>query len=555
MTNSCNPTLSTETSAKPVVTSTLVTPPTSTGSPLQSCPSPYVVPTKAGSPCFGASLTSNNLDDCYANTIANEIANLGSASVYIYKLLGVHEQTKLIDLTGNGNPISSGDLPGFPRSHAFTTYATEWKSVQRGNDVLSSGFIGYDFGNIRLDNDRPRYGLNNNEETAIRQNIATIKIKQGLLSGQRATRIRVERSQDGIVWYGAALVDLPDTCDMAVANFNQTVPSRYWRLRPISFTGSTTNNVWAVQSIEMSDYQATKLDNIQDTFLMENRDRDYAKQPILLKAMYDVVDVSTNIAQWGITLIDQTNLVIPFSMAVQALGRPIVIGDIFEIPSEAQYDPQMNKIPKYVEATDVGWDSRGFTPGWIPTMLRVTTSPLMASQETQGVVGDLTQHLDDMGLSSVDDGSHPIMQDFGPIEQSIGANEKINVPQRGADTADYYEFTQTQIDLAAEKGVDVAKLNVRNNVYSEDALPPSGKNYTENSSFPTNPADGDYHRLIYVGTASDVPARLFRYSVAKNRWLYMETDRREQQKNTKPILQEYLSSPTKQPSRLVLNKG
>lgn len=516
---------------------------------LQSCPNPYALPLD-----FNAlpqtSLTNNNQDNCYANQVANELALLGAANVNVFKLLGVKEQTKLIDLVGQGRPISGGDAIGYSKENAFNTYASEWRSYQRGTtDVLTSAYIGYDFGPLKLNNGRERDGLYDNEDTAIKHDVATISIKQGANDNQRATRVRVERSNDALKWFGAALVDLPDNCDLVTLSFNRSVPSRYWRVRPVAFNGGATD-VWAVSALQLIDAAAINITAIEDRVFLENRNRDYSTTSIQLKATYQIADVATDINMFGIDLPQQLTFEFPFSMSVAALGRPIVIGDVFEVPSEAQYDPFMNKIAKYVEVTDVGWSVSGYTPGWVPTILRVNTAPLYASQETQDIVGSLSREFDDIGLSSIDDGSNPIFQDYSTIEQTIAAKETIIAPERGADAADFYQFSLDQLQTAAAKGFDLNKLNVnRKGLYIECALPPNGLPYTEGEALPTVANDGDYHRLTYIGTAEDIPPRLFKYSLSKGRWVYMETDRRRASNPTKPLLQEFLGSPARRTAR------
>ena len=59
-------------------------------------------------------------------------------------------------------------------------------------------------------------------------------------------------------------------------------------------------------------------------------------------------------------------------------------------------------------------------------------------------------------------------------------------------------------------------------------------------TFPLSPTDGDYHRLTYSGLAEDVPDRLYRYSLTKGRWIYLETDRRHEFDGTFKKLQEYI---------------
>ena len=500
-------------------------------------------------------------DNCIIDEYTNEALAIGGADVNVFKLLGVHEQGRLIDLTEDGNAISSGDQPGYPKEEAFTTFVTEWRSAQKGQGVLDSAYIGYDFGEIKLENGRVRYSV----ETAIKHNISTIKIKQGNNSKNRITKARVERSSDNKKWIGAAVIVLPDDDCWNQIHFRNTAPMRYWRIRPLEFNGGPTD-YWAVQALEMFDYDLTSIEDIQDKIWNENRDRDYASESVLIKASYDLTDVQTDLTRFGIELPTQAlAFTASFNGVVAALGRPVVVGDIFEVPSEIQYDPELNPIKKYMEVTDVAWDTAGYTPGWLPTLQRISTQPMLATQETADIFGGLEGYEDDTGFFEnfegtfgMDDGQHPIIQDYHDIDDTIEqtACDEDHLPERGRDPADITQFSAEQCAVAAEQGVKDAegrptlgKLGLKpRQLYVEDALPPNGLPFTEDDSFPGTPSDGDYHRLTYTGISDDIPARLFRWSGAKQRWIFLEKDKRAQFRKTKPILQEFLCSSDRTPS-------
>ncbi len=551
----CQPTLTnSQTTTVVGQTSTLASNFVQTKNEMINCPTGYKPNPVYDPNCPGLSLTGAALDQCFINSIVNEVTNIGAADVNVFKLLGIHEQGKLIDLVGKGKAVSGGDALGFPKENAFTAIPTEWRSVQRGTNILSSSYIGYDFGNVLLESGVPRYGINELENTAIRHDVAMVRIKQGLYPHNRVSKVRVERSQDGSRWYGVALLDLPDVCDMVEVSFNHSVPSRYWRVRPLAFSGGS-NDVWIVQGLQLIDYDVTSLDDIQDKILPENRDRDYSVISVKLKATYDLLDTLTEFSAFGLDLPNQQFFFhIPFTSAIQILGRPPVIGDIFELPSEAQYDPRLNKILKYLEVTDVTWSTDGYTPGWVPTILRVVAVPMLASRETQSIVGDLAEKFDNLGTAAVDDGHHPSIQDLSEFTQTIASVATTNSPVVGSDTREIVHFTQEQIDAAALENINLAKLNIATVAYlAEDGMPKDGSTYTEGDTFPTNPSDEDYHRLTYSGTAGNIPVRLFRFSLEKNRWIYLETDRRKQFNHVKPLLQEFLTSPNKIPSRKIEN--
>lgn len=491
-----------------------------------------------------------NADSCFIDGLVNESLNIGGADLHVYKLLGVHEQCKLIDATGQGQAFSGGAAPGFPASNAFDVYATEWRSIQRGAGVTASSYLGYDFGEIKLDDQsRQRYGI----EASVRKHITAIAIKQSSDPTKRVTRARVERSEDGIKWYGAAVVNLPNDDCFNTILFGESVTMRYWRIRPVAFSGGSTD-YWGVQALQLyHNYVATNESNIQDKIFLENRDRDYSEDPILLKGSYDLVDVSSELSKFGIELPAQSiYMTVSFSACVTALGRPLIIGDIIEIPSEAQYSAEMRRIEKWMEVTDVAWSTEGYTPGWQPTLLRIVLQPAYVSQETQDIFGDLaeTDLMGELGLVSGGDGKNLIYQDYSDISQEIEQQSKEMVPESGREGSNEIRaWEEEEVQSAINQGLPhLQRIGLHpTGLYVEDAIPPNNAPYTEGTEYPTSPSHGDYHRLTYEGLSKDVPPRLYRYSSSKGRWIFLEVDRRAEFNPGKPRLQEFLVSGSKRP--------
>ena len=505
---------------------------------------PCCPPPSQFSACRPWELTTSK-DTCFMDNQNQEALAIAGADVNIHKLLGVHEQTELIDLAKNGSPISGGDAPNYPASNAFSATRTEWRSKQTGLGAISaSAYIGYDFGIIRITSGRQRYGI----DADIRYMIQTIRIKQSSDPLKRSTKVRMERSQDGVHWFGVAVLTLPDDDVLNTIHFKHSVINRYWRLRPLEFKGGDCDS-WAVQALEMHEYAATALDNIQDKIFLENRERDYDQDTIKLKGFYQLLSPQTELSRFGIEIPSATyNIKVNFNSTVAALGRPIVIGDIIELPSETQYTPELRGILRYLEVTDVTWDADSYTPTWQPLMLMVTAQPALATQETQDIFGKLAKSIDSSGLFDQDEGNHPMWQDFTGVNEHISQTAMAGVPERGSEGSNTIrEFTNEEIATAASNGHDhINKFGFNpRGLYVEDAIPSNGEAYTEGTEYPASPKDGEYHRLTYEGLSQNVPARLYRWSNIKNRWVYLETDRRQQYNNQTALLTEYLVSPTK----------
>lgn len=496
--------------------------------------------------CRPWELTEQARTDNFLDNVAQEALAIAGAKVNVFKLLGVHEQTLLVDLTGNGNAISGGAAQSHPATNAFDIYKTEWRSKQSEQAaILSSAYIGYDFGVQKLANGRQKYGV----DASVRKHITTIKIKQSASSTRRATKARVERSENGTEWYGVAVVSLPDDDQLNTVHFKHSVPNRYWRLRPIQFNGVSCDS-WGVVALEMYDFSATHISNIQDKILMENRDRSYQDSAILLKGYYDLINVNTDLSRFGIELPSANYQIrLNFNACVSGIGRPIVIGDIIELPSETQYSPDLTPVKRWLEVTDVTWDATSYTPGWQPLFLLVTAQPAMATQETQDIFGDLAKRVDTSGLFDNDDGNNPRYQDFSDIDQTIDQESKTLVPERGSEGSNVIRsFDESEVAAAAIVGVsNLTRYGFNNTgLYVEDAMPQNGDPYTEGPVLPTVVSNGLYHRLTYEGLAKDVPARLYRYSTTKARWIFMESDKRAQYNSQKVVLDEYVTSPTNQ---------
>jgi hypothetical protein len=351
------------------------------------------------------------------------------------------------------------------------------------------------------------------------------------------------------------LITLPDNGDLNTISFKHSAPCRYWRIRPTAFNGEGCDN-WRVKHLELIDFMATAPDNIEDKIFLENRNRDYADQPIMLKGHYEMADMNSELTKFGIDIPSMNlTLKINFISVVDALARPLVIGDVIELPSQAQFNAKMQRVKKFFEVTDVTWDSGSFTPAWVPTSLQVSIQPLLASQETQDIFGSFVGTVDESGLFSIPTPPPETnYQKLDDITQTILAEHKTALPQRGDDLANTVrEFTPEEVQTAKDTGF-VGLLNMQPNskaLYVEDGLPPNGLPYTEGTTYPELPKDGDYHRLIYVGTAEKIAPRLYRYSLPKTRWIYMETDRRQQYQEDKPTTESLITSKTSVPARTI----
>jgi hypothetical protein len=545
--------------------------------------------------------------DTVQESYAYENLEISGVPLRVFKLLGVHEQGRLVDVVGDGSPMNNS-------ANAFTDNISTWVSRENGIGVLTTpSWIGYDFGFRRTSYGATAY--ENEQPNA--QSVTSLRIIQPS-SGRRALQIRVERSdgnfttsedairftgsgngrivgliigqkpQSGMLmlvatnantfqvffqgdkaftvgvakvgerfvcnicaftiaagtnnfvagdmfsipvemkWIRADVVNLPNVQDSSIVRINKTKPSRYWRIVPTSFSGVSTNSPWEVSELELYDYESTRLDDIQDTLFMENRDRDYAKTAIELKVAYTAFDTVTNFNKFGFDMGDTFNFTTTFAGMVKAIGRPIVVGDIVEVPSEMQYDHNLKPVRKFLEVVDTGWDASGRTTSWRPIIFKFQATPFMPSQEHRDILGTVDSQLYKIDDSDFFNGSRNQIQTGPLVAQEINVQEaETAVPEKGANIT----------ELASGLNPHIPSINTYDGTanYVEDGMPPDGLPYGEGFKLPEVSAskDGEYFRLYYEPQLNISP-RLYKFSLSKGKWIYMETDRRRETTSHKP---------------------
>jgi hypothetical protein len=135
--------------------------------------------------------------------------------------------------------------------------------------------------------------------------------------------------------------------------------------------------------------------------------------------------------------------------------------------------------------------------------------------------------------------------------EEIGKTAKQKVPELGDDLGVSADGMPTRQPLPAvnAKGQPdaLSAVPTKQNIYVEDAIPPNGQLYGEGYHLPelTSAADGDWFRLYYPENTKIAP-RLFRYSAVKNKWIFMEQDRRGEASSLKPSIQKIMQSSGKQ---------
>ena len=334
-------------------------------------------------------------------------------------------------------------------------------------------------------------------------------------------------------WYRVDVLNLPDTADPVLVRARQSSPSRYWRLVPLSFSGVLDNEPWEVQALELFDYQSTRLDDIQDPLFLENRDRDYANQSVQLKAAYSPFDAISDLSKFGFQIADVYTFTVSFAAMVRVLGRPVVVGDVIELPSELQYDHNLRPVRKFLEVTDTAWAADGFSTQWRPLTYRFQASQLIPGQEHRDLLGTIDTQKYAIDDATFLDGIEQIQTQPLTVTEAVNEEARQAVPEKGENAREVASGTNRFRNPGTYDGVGV---------YVEDGLPPDGLPYEEGYALPdvAGQVDGAYYRLNY-DPKLNIASRLYKFSGTKNRWIYVETDRRATRSSHKPSQREVLS--------------
>lgn len=274
---------------------------------------------------------------------------------------------------------------------------------------------------------------------------------------------------------------------------------------------------------------------IQDLVFMENRDRHYDSDVYQIRGIYTMQDIDFNLSQFGLFL-QNDNIMITFHLraTVEALGRKIMPGDVFELPhlkDEYALDDSMVALKRFYVVTDVSRAATGFSQTWYPHLLRAKCEPIVDSQEFKEILdapaGDGNKTLRDV-LS--------VYNKSIEISKAIVEQAELDAPLSGYNNTNLFTIpldenglvkyvdasnTEITVDAVTTGTVDATTVlsTPEKNIYvgylTEDGIPPNGAPYSFGISFPASPAQGQFHlRTDYF------PNRLFRWDGSK--WVKFE---------------------------------
>ena len=198
-----------------------------------------------------------------------------------------------------------------------------------------------------------------------------------------------------------------------------------------------------------------------------------------------------------------------------------------------QYDHNLRPVRKFLEVSDVSWSSEGYTTSWKPILYKFTAQQLIPSQEHRDILGTA-----DTQKYTIDDAKF-----FEGIEQiqtapltTTEANKQdalTAAPEKGTNVREYASGTDKTNAPGTYDG---------RGYFVEDGLPPDGAPYTTGFKLPDvgTATDGEFFRLEYDPQLK-IAARLYKFSALKNKFIFVETDRRSEQSSHRPSQLEILN--------------
>jgi len=359
----------------------------------------------------------------YISKLMFEYINRGGAPIKLFKLLGLKERE-----TGISQEyvyISSKSLPYYEPVFLRGNTVNYYKSKEVGVNITTDCYIGIDCGYITLKNGRKYYS----NDASYQIHVRSFTLQQSDNLQNRITKCKIERSDDGVVWKGVQIINLIDDGQSHLYYIKESCLSRYWRIKPITFNGNI-NDHWIVKKLLFSTKSNTTITDVNiDHGILENRKRSYSTDPIQLKVVYTPTNVDTVFTGFGLFNMNKQEMTIHFESTVELLNRPIVIGDIIELPFEGQFDTEMKLSKKLMEVVDVSWSTEGYTPGYKPLLQTVILEPVTSSEENKDVVAKLKDAVGSQLFSNVTE--YLNVANTSLITDNINNESKQKVPEKG----------------------------------------------------------------------------------------------------------------------------
>ena len=233
--------------------------------------------------------------------------------------------------------------------------------------------------------------------------------------------------------------------------------------------------------------------NIQDTILMENRDRLYNVDSVpILRGVYQISAFELEYARFG-TMVSNEMITLEFHVGTMELqlGRRMIEGDVIEMPhlKDVALDGRIQR--RFFEVTKTTFSPTGYDPGWAKHVFGVVVRPLKHQQEFIQIM----EQRDEYGKTVAEQNSNlPTLLGITEANQTLAG-----------------EHAKTTGFDRSLMWIDPANPSRPPDLFSDTITPPDGSiPIGQGNTFPSDVPDGSW----FVRTDM-YPARLYRLTNSK----------------------------------------
>lgn len=257
---------------------------------------------------------------------------------------------------------------------------------------------------------------------------------------------------------------------------------------------------------------------IQDTVINENRDREYDFDEIpILRGVYTVSQNELEYARFGMALAnDVITMEIHTQEMEKQLERRVIPGDVFELPHLREVGIDGRIANKWYEVSSITWSPTGYDPMYGRHISGVVLKPLRHQQEFL----DIFERTDEYGKTLAEQASN--------LEAMLATTEANQELAREHANTTWWDTTIMWFDPEHP-----SRKPFR---WTGDGKPDNGIPVQQGSTFPTNPAEGEW----FLRT-DFLPNRLFIFLNGKFRLREKDNKREWQPYNWVQKLREHMS--------------
>lgn len=262
---------------------------------------------------------------------------------------------------------------------------------------------------------------------------------------------------------------------------------------------------------------STEVD-IQDLLFLENRDRKYDRTLYEVWGWYRLDTPNFDLRQFGITISDDTpEMAFALTELVDVLGRPLVPGDVLELPHRRMGDfDGGTPVNRYYVVEDAFRPGGGWDPHWLPHLWACRCSPVRDQQEFFDVLSRNWRDADGLPEDGVS-----VLEVISTADGQLALTDAVR--EEGSRIWPFWYVQQGHLYIFPEWQERTGPTSGDRPMYRllctfGDGEPPNGaRPVGRGTSFPQDANDGDFFlRTDYVRPV------LFRRE--NGRWTVFEID-------------------------------